>query len=136
MSGAYRSASIPATHARRGGRTACGHIITRRMIAYDAPNPQIDCMNCIGTRYMKENDGNDGTFTTQRMANGTTIEFEYKNHAGKVATRRVVILDYRFGKTPYHNDREQWFLHGHDVDKVAERTFAIADMSAVRVIGK
>lgn len=59
------------------------------------------------------------------------VRFEYKNHAGKIATRRVMPLEIWFGSTQFH-PKEQWMLKAYDLDKEADRDFAIADIHSWR----
>lgn len=59
----------------------------------------------------------------------TLIKFIYKNWKGKVTIREVDPVMLWFGKTEYHNSKEeQWFLKAIDVDKEAERDFALKDI--------
>ncbi len=56
----------------------------------------------------------------------TIIEFNYKNHAGKYRLRRVIPEQLEFTKTQWHPER-QWILHCYDMDKRAQRSFALKD---------
>jgi hypothetical protein len=56
-----------------------------------------------------------------------TLEFRYTNWRGEQSTRRVWPIRIWYGATDYHSDK-QWFLKAFDVDKQAERDFALRDM--------
>lgn len=55
------------------------------------------------------------------------VRILYKNWKGEVAWRRVVPLSVGFEKSQWH-PVEQWVLYAFDVDKGAERSFAMADI--------
>jgi hypothetical protein len=46
----------PAIHYRRGGRTACGHKITARMVATGEAG-KVNCVNCLATRAYRTDQG-------------------------------------------------------------------------------
>lgn len=54
--------------------------------------------------------------------------FLYKNWKGKVSTRKVEIIEYKYTVSHYHGDEEQLFLIGFDLDKQQERTYLVADI--------
>lgn len=54
--------------------------------------------------------------------------FRYKNWKGVTAPRRVFPIEVFYGVTDYHSDKEQWFLRATDIDKGAERCFAMNDI--------
>jgi hypothetical protein len=55
--------------------------------------------------------------------------FTYKNWKGEVSQRRVIPLKVWFGVSKYHEaDGAQWFLKAYDIDKQAERDFAMKDI--------
>ena len=56
----------------------------------------------------------------------------YRNWRGETTERRVLPTKLWFGKTKYHPE-EQWLLRGHDVEKNAERDFAVKDIKAWRI---
>lgn len=56
-----------------------------------------------------------------------TMEFDYKNWKGETNKRTVVPYEIWFGSTEFHKE-EQWFLRAFDVDKYAERNFALKDV--------
>ena len=52
----------------------------------------------------------------------------YKNWRGEVADRHIEPIKLWYGATPYHK-KEQWLLKAYDLDKQAERDFALQDIS-------
>jgi predicted DNA-binding transcriptional regulator YafY len=58
---------------------------------------------------------------------GQAIEILYTNYRGETARRRVVPSSLRYGATEYHPE-PQWLLDAFDVEKQAERTFAMRDV--------
>lgn len=59
--------------------------------------------------------------------NPKTITIRYTNYRGETAFRRIIPKSIRFGTTPWH-PREQWLLDAFDLDKNAERFFALEDI--------
>lgn len=57
------------------------------------------------------------------------IIFWYKNHQGKESYRRVRPTMFYFGATEWH-PTHQMLMRGIDLDKNAERDFAVADMKS------
>lgn len=55
------------------------------------------------------------------------ISFRYKNWKGEISLRKVVPQDIWFGSTEFHKE-EQWLLTAIDVEKQANRDFAINDI--------
>jgi predicted DNA-binding transcriptional regulator YafY len=53
--------------------------------------------------------------------------FKYKNWEGKEAVRKVRPMKIWYGKTEWHPE-EQWLLKAWDLDKDAERNFALKDI--------
>lgn len=51
----------------------------------------------------------------------------YTNWKGKTEWRRILPSGIRFATTQYHPE-SQWLLDAHDLDKDAERTFAVKDI--------
>jgi predicted DNA-binding transcriptional regulator YafY len=62
------------------------------------------------------------------------IEFTYKNYRGEIADRKVVPIKIYFGSTEYHKE-PQWILKALDLDKNAERDFALLDIIAFKSNG-
>ena len=61
------------------------------------------------------------------MMTSVRVTFTYKNHRGETSTRLVVPIMIAFGTTMFHS-KPQWLLHAWDVNKEAERTFAMKDI--------
>lgn len=51
----------------------------------------------------------------------------YRNHAGIQAWRTIVPVAFRYGISDHHKDA-QWLVYAWDVEKMAERTFALKDV--------
>lgn len=60
-------------------------------------------------------------------ATNTAVTFTYKNHHGVTSVRLVNPVMIAFGSNEYHPE-PQWLLHGYDLNKEAERTFAMNDI--------
>ncbi len=56
------------------------------------------------------------------------VTFTYTNWQGETAQRTVRPIHMYFGHTTYHQG-DQWLLVAYDLDKKAERTFAMKDIS-------
>lgn len=57
----------------------------------------------------------------------TPFKFIYTNHRGETAERTVIPLGVRFGSTQWHPE-PQWLLRAFDLEKGAEREFAMAEI--------
>lgn len=57
------------------------------------------------------------------------VQFLYTNWKGETALRRVLPVRIYFGCNDWHTD-EQWLLDAIDLEKDAERTFALNDIHA------
>jgi predicted DNA-binding transcriptional regulator YafY len=57
----------------------------------------------------------------------TEVTFTYKNYRGETSVRLVRPIMVSFGTTGFHSE-PQWLLHGWDLNKDAERTFAMKDI--------
>lgn len=57
----------------------------------------------------------------------TAVTFTYKNYRGETSVRLVRPIMVSFGATGFHTE-PQWLLHGWDMNKEAERTFAMKDI--------
>ena len=57
------------------------------------------------------------------------ISICYTNYRGETSIRQIIPLKIWFGKTDWH-PQEQWLLDAIDVEKNAERSFAIKDIKA------
>jgi predicted DNA-binding transcriptional regulator YafY len=58
---------------------------------------------------------------------GKPLKFKYKNWEGKTAVRKVRPTEIWYGKTQWH-PKTQWLLRAWDLDKDAERNFAVQDI--------
>ncbi len=63
----------------------------------------------------------------QSKPGNQAIEILYTNYRGETSRRVIIPAAIRFGATEYHPD-PQWLLDAYDVDKQAERTFALSDV--------
>ena len=57
----------------------------------------------------------------------SVLKFEYLNWEGKKAVREVEPIKIWYGKTEWH-PKKQWFLKARDIEKKAERDFALKDI--------
>jgi predicted DNA-binding transcriptional regulator YafY len=55
------------------------------------------------------------------------VTFRYTNYKGETEPRRVIPRELRFASTEWHPE-EQWVLEAFDLDRNAERSFAIKDI--------
>ncbi len=63
----------------------------------------------------------------QRNATEKQVKITYKNWRGEVAERSIQPIELWYGKTDYHPE-EQWLLKAYDIEKKAERDFAVKDI--------
>lgn len=63
------------------------------------------------------------------MNSTKAIRILYKNWRGEIAWRTIVPIKVWFGATQWHTE-EQWLLKATDVDKNAERDFALNDIQS------
>ena len=59
----------------------------------------------------------------------TKIKIMYKNWQGEKALRTIIPLRLWFGSTKWHKEK-QWLLKAIDVEKNAERDFAVKDIES------
>ena len=57
----------------------------------------------------------------------TVVTIRYKNYRGEIADRRIIPKAIRFASTQWHPE-EQWLLDAYDLDKRADRSFAMKDI--------
>lgn len=55
------------------------------------------------------------------------VTIDYTNHRGERATRQIIPRHMWWGNSKYHPEA-QWLLDAFDVEKQAERTFAMKDI--------
>lgn len=56
-----------------------------------------------------------------------TVRIVYKNWRGEVGERTIQPVKIWYGATEWHPEK-QWFLKAFDIDKQAERDFALIDI--------
>lgn len=56
------------------------------------------------------------------------IKVEYTNYRGERGIRTIVPISFYFGTTEYH-PQEQWLVKLWDVDRQAERIYALKEIS-------
>jgi len=56
------------------------------------------------------------------------IKVLYTNYRGETAVRTIVPINFYFGKTEYHPE-EQWLIRLWDVDRNAERIYALKEIT-------
>lgn len=57
------------------------------------------------------------------------VSIVYKNYRGETALRQVIPIKIWFGGTDWHPE-SQWLLDAHDINKNADRTFAMKDIES------
>ena len=57
------------------------------------------------------------------------VSIVYTNYRGETSVRRIIPKRVWFGSTEWHPE-EQWLLDAIDVEKEAERSFAMKDIRA------
>lgn len=60
---------------------------------------------------------------------GEPVALTYTNYRGETAARRIIPRSIRFGSTEWHPE-PQWLLLAFDIDKQADREFALKDFGA------
>ena len=66
-------------------------------------------------------------FKGENMENKKIVEIVYTNWKGVTAIRHIIPKDIFFGSTEWHQE-EQWLLNAFDVEKQADRLFALKDI--------
>lgn len=56
-----------------------------------------------------------------------TVKLLYTNYRGETNIRTIIPKKIWFGGTDWHPE-EQWLLDAYDIDKKADRTFAMKDI--------
>lgn len=59
----------------------------------------------------------------------TKVKIEYTNYRGEIGMRTIVPIKIWYGATDWHPEN-QWLLDALDVEKNANRSFAIKDIKA------
>ena len=57
------------------------------------------------------------------------VKIVYTNYKGVTATRSIVPIELLFGHNEWHT-QDQWLMIALDIEKNAERTFALKDISS------
>jgi predicted DNA-binding transcriptional regulator YafY len=55
------------------------------------------------------------------------VSIVYTNYRGETAVRQIIPIKIWFGKTDWHPE-EQWLLDAYDLEKGADRSFAMKDI--------
>ena len=53
----------------------------------------------------------------------------YTNYKGRTSLRRIIPMSLEYASSQWHKE-EQWLMKAYDVDKKAERDFAVKDIKA------
>jgi Predicted transcriptional regulator len=61
------------------------------------------------------------------------VNILYTNYKGKTAIRRIIPKSIMFGHNEWHKE-DQWLMIAFDLDKEADRTFAMKDIKSWYVI--
>lgn len=61
------------------------------------------------------------------------VNIVYTNYKGKTAIRRIIPKSISFGHNEWHKE-DQWLLIAFDLDKEADRTFALKDIKSWYVV--
>ncbi len=64
------------------------------------------------------------------MEDNKVIKILYTNWKGETAYRNIVPKNIEFKSTEWHKE-EQWILNAFDVDKQADRGFALKDIKEI-----
>lgn len=65
--------------------------------------------------------------TSKEERSTEEVSILYTNYRGETAVRRIIPRKIWFGKTDWHPE-DQWLLDAVDVEKGAERSFALKDI--------
>ncbi len=63
------------------------------------------------------------------MENNKTVTIVYTNYKGVTGTRRIVPIEILFGHNEWHTE-DQWLMRALDIEKNAQRTFALKDIKS------
>jgi len=63
------------------------------------------------------------------MEQNKTVTIVYTNYKGVTGTRRIVPIEILFGHNEWHTE-DQWLMRALDLEKNAERTFALKDIKS------
>jgi len=65
--------------------------------------------------------------TIKKIEEKKIVKIVYTNYRGETAERKIIPIELWFGSTEWHPE-EQWLLKAFDLDKKAERNFALKDV--------
>lgn len=68
------------------------------------------------------------SISTDAVLMGEPLELPYKNWRGEISTRKIQPIRLEFGATEWHPE-PQWLLVATDIEKNAERSFALKDFN-------
>ena len=63
------------------------------------------------------------------MEQKKAVTIVYTNYKGVTGTRRIVPIEIIFGHNEWHTE-DQWLMRALDLEKNAERTFALKDIKS------
>lgn len=63
------------------------------------------------------------------MDTNKTVRIVYTNYKGVTGTRHVIPVEILFGHNEWHTE-DQWLMRAFDIEKNAERTFALKDIKS------
>ena len=63
------------------------------------------------------------------MDNEKIVTIVYTNYKGKTAVRKILPKEIFYGHTDWHPE-DQWLLTAFDIQKAADRSFAMKDIKA------
>ena len=58
------------------------------------------------------------------------VLIKYTNYRGEFKPYRVIPHSIRFGRPPFHQGPEQWFMTATDVSRNVQRDFAMKDIAS------
>jgi hypothetical protein len=76
-----------------------------------------------------------GSVTGYNLPEVQHVIIDYTNHRGERRERAIVPWSIKFKETPHHKPA-QWVLNAWDVEKCAQRTFALKDIHSWRSVEK
>lgn len=71
---------------------------------------------------------NDVEITVDKFTN-RMVKIVYTNYRNETSSRNILPIQIYFGATEWHTD-QQWLLKAYDIEKDAERCFAIKDIKS------
>lgn len=69
-----------------------------------------------------------------RFKEGDRIDLDYRNHRGSLERRTLVFQQLEFGRNEYYPE-EQFLLRCYCLDRKAERSFAVQNISMIYSVG-